>query len=67
MTKAARNRRDHDVNFMIGVAWRYPVKSVGGERFTVATVDVVRPDGGRFRTDAPDADDRLSAALARVH
>ena len=85
--------------------WRYPVKSVGGERLTAATVgafgiegdrtiavlderdevtwageipplmqlravtvalgvaDVVLPDGGRFRTDAPDADARLSAAV----
>ncbi len=85
--------------------WRYPVKSVGGERLAVATVgslgidgdrtvavlderdevtwageipalmllravtsasgaiDVVLPDGERFRTDAPDADDRLSAAV----
>lgn len=85
--------------------WRYPVKSVGGERLTAAAVgvsgiegdrsiavlderdevtwageipalmqlravtvspgvaDVVLPDGGRFRTDAPDADDRLSAAV----
>jgi uncharacterized protein YcbX len=85
--------------------WRYPVKSVGGERLAVATVgplgiggdrtvavlnerdevtwagevpalmllravtvasgaiDVVLPNGERFRTDAPDADDRLSAAV----
>lgn len=26
-------------------------------------IDVVLPDGERFRTDAPDADDRLSAAV----
>lgn len=85
--------------------WRYPVKSVGGERLTAATVDVlgiegdrgiaihnereevtwagavpalmrlravtlgpgvaelVLPDGRRFRSDAPDAASRLSAAV----
>jgi uncharacterized protein YcbX len=85
--------------------WRYPVKSVGGERLTAATVGVlgvegdrviavhderddvtwagaipplmrvravaagagvaelILPGGERFRTDAPDADSRLSAAV----
>ncbi|MFI5551623.1 MOSC domain-containing protein [Streptomyces sp. NPDC051738] len=85
--------------------WRYPVKSVGGERLTAATVGVlgiegdrgiaihdereevtwagavpalmrlravtlgpgvaelVLPDGRRFRSDAPDAASRLSAAV----
>ncbi|MFC8670241.1 MOSC domain-containing protein [Streptomyces sp. NPDC057199] len=85
--------------------WRYPVKSVGGERLTAATVGVlgiegdrgiaihdereevtwagavpalmrlravtlgpgvaelVLPDGRRFRSDAPDAPSRLSAAV----
>ncbi|MGC9665442.1 MOSC domain-containing protein [Planosporangium sp. 12N6] len=85
--------------------WRYPVKSVGGEPLTAATVgahgiegdriiavhderdevtwagavpalmrvravtvdagvaELILPDGGRFRTDAPDADSRLSAAV----
>src|SRR5262245_29915412 len=85
--------------------WRYPVKSVGGERLTMATIgafgiegdrtiavlddrdeitwggeiprlmqlravtvapgvaDVVLPGGGRFRTDASDAGDRLSAEI----
>ncbi|MEU5701085.1 MOSC domain-containing protein [Streptomyces aurantiacus] len=85
--------------------WRYPVKSVGGERLTAATVDalgiegdrgiaihdereeitwagavpalmrlravalgpgvaeLVLPDGRRFRSDAPDAASRLSAAV----
>ncbi|MFC8430194.1 MOSC domain-containing protein [Streptomyces sp. NPDC057253] len=85
--------------------WRYPVKSVGGERLTAATVGVlgiegdrgiaihdegdevtwagavpalmrlravtlgpgvaelVLPDGRRFRSDAPDAASRLSAAI----
>ncbi|MEU4612883.1 MOSC N-terminal beta barrel domain-containing protein, partial [Streptomyces umbrinus] len=85
--------------------WRYPVKSVGGERLTAATVrvlgiegdrgiavhdereevtwagavpalmrlravalgpgvaELVLPDGGRFRSDAPGAASRLSAAV----
>jgi hypothetical protein len=85
--------------------WRYPVKSVGGERLDAATVgtfglagdrviavqddqdevtwagavpalmqvravtagpgvaDLSLPDGRRFRSDAPDADSRLSAAV----
>ena len=85
--------------------WRYPVKSVGGERLTAATVgllgiegdraiavlderddvtwagaipplmqvravalgdgaaELILPDGERFRSDAPDADSRLSAAV----
>ncbi|MFD0318550.1 MOSC domain-containing protein [Streptomyces flavalbus] len=89
--------------------WRYPVKSVGGERLTAATVgalgiegdrgiavhdegqevtwagavpalmrvravtlgpgvaELVLPDGQRFRSDAPDASSRLTAAVgARV-
>jgi len=86
--------------------WRYPVKSLGGESLTAATVGVlgvvgdrflavhderdevtwagaipalvtvravtidagvaelIQPDGGRFRSDAPDASGRLSAAVA---
>lgn len=85
--------------------WRYPVKSVGGEPLTTATIggygidgdrvvavrderdevtwagaipelmrvravavggdvaELVLPDGERFRSDAPDADARLSAAV----
>jgi uncharacterized protein YcbX len=85
--------------------WRYPVKSVGGEPLTAATIGVlgvegdrvvavhderdevtwagavpalmrvravtvgagvaelILPDGGRFRSDAPDAGSRLSAAV----
>ena len=85
--------------------WRYPVKSVGGERLDAATVgtfglagdrviavqdeqdevtwagavpalmqvravtagpgvaDLSLPDGRRFRSDAPDADSRLSATV----
>ncbi|GHE58860.1 molybdenum cofactor sulfurase [Streptomyces spiralis] len=85
--------------------WRYPVKSVGGERLTDAAVgalgiegdrsvavhderdevtwagaipalmrlravavgpglaELILPDGRRFRSDAPDAADRLSAAV----
>lgn len=85
--------------------WRYPVKSVGGERLATAAVgtlgiegdrrvavqderdevtwagavpalmrvravavgegvgELVLPDGERFRTDGPDADSRLSAAV----
>jgi len=85
--------------------WRYPVKSVGGERLTAVRVgslgvdgdrliavrderdevtwagavpalmqlravlvgagvaEFLLPDGERFRSDRPDADDRLSAAV----
>lgn len=85
--------------------WRYPVKSVGGERLTAATAgpsglagdrvlavlderdevtwagavpglmrvravtagpgvaELILPDGARVRSDAPDADARLSAAV----
>lgn len=85
--------------------WRYPVKSVGGEPLTAATVgltgiegdrgvavlderaevtwagavpalmrvravtagpgvaELILPDGRRFRSDAPDADRRFSAAV----
>jgi uncharacterized protein len=89
----------------VGQLWRYPVKSVGGEPLTEATIgalgvdgdrivavrderdevtwagavpalmrvravtvgaglaELVLPDGQRVHCDAPDADDRLSAAV----
>jgi uncharacterized protein YcbX len=58
-TVVVRNERDE-------VTWAGEIPALMQLRaVTVApgAIDVVLPDGDRFRTDAPDADDRLSAAV----